>query len=74
MPASPGFVGSLIKCHSDENRHFHENKRGKGSIKKNLYIHLSHIWDIEWRALECYAIGQNPVPIATALVLEHTDT
>jgi hypothetical protein len=45
---------------SDENFLYLEKERGKGSMKKNSYIDLSAIYNIEWQELQCYAIGQKP--------------
>lgn len=43
---------------SDENFLYLEKERGKGSMKKNSYIDLSAVYNIEWQELQCYAIGQ----------------
>jgi hypothetical protein len=45
---------------SDENFLYLEKERGKGSMKKNSYIDLSAVYNIEWQELQCYAIGQKP--------------
>ena len=45
---------------SDENFLCLEKERGKGSMKKNSYIDLSAVYNIEWQELQCYAMGQKP--------------
>lgn len=45
---------------ADENFLYLEKERSKGSMKKNSYIDLSAVYNIEWQELQCYAIGQKP--------------